>query len=180
MPSSRAADWRDLIESAVAAVWDDLEDGPQWIEAQVHAESLGDPNAVSHCGAQGLLQLMPATAAEVGVTRPFDPRQNLWGGVTYLKQQYRRLTEVPDELNRLFWSLAAYNAGLGYVWKALDCARRDRDLPGAEEWWVWDLSWRYLPHRKASHRDRWADYHQVTTYVGRIRAMARQLGARVR
>ena len=178
MPSS--ADWRDEIASTVAAVWDDLEDGPQWIEAQIHAESLGDPNAVSHCGAQGLMQLMPGTAAEVGVTDPFDPAQNIWGGVTYLRRQHRRLDDIPDDLNRLFWSFAAYNAGLGYVWRTLGCARSDISLPGAEEWWNWDLNWRYFPHREANHLGLWADYHQVVTYVGRIRAVAQKLGARVR
>jgi membrane-bound lytic murein transglycosylase MltF len=175
-----ARDWRELIGEAVTAIWPSLPDGPLWIEAQVDAESAGDPQAVSPAGAQGLLQLMPGTATEVGVSNPFDPRENVLGGVTYLRRQFDRLDDVPDELDRLLWAFAAYNAGLGYVWRALHCAEEDKRLPGADRWWVWDLSWRYFPHRRAELRGKWADYHQVTTYVGRIRTKAAALGARVR
>ncbi|MGV8475861.1 lytic transglycosylase domain-containing protein, partial [Pseudomonas aeruginosa] len=70
-------------------------------------ESRGDPNAVSPKGARGLGQLMPATAAELGVD-PTDPRQNIFGTARYLSQQLDRFGSVP-------LALAAYNAGPGTV-----------------------------------------------------------------
>src|SRR5262249_21427080 len=74
------------------------------VEAVIHVESGFDPRAVSHRGAQGLMQLMPATAEQLGVRDVFDPRQNIEGGVLHL----RRLLERYGDF-RL--ALAAYNAG---------------------------------------------------------------------
>lgn len=75
----------------------------------VHQESRFNPKAVSHKGAIGLAQLMPFTAARLGVD-PHDPYQNLDGGARYLAQQYRAFKSW-----RL--ALAAYNAGPGAVTK---------------------------------------------------------------
>jgi soluble lytic murein transglycosylase-like protein len=79
------------------------------LRAVVEVESGGNSQAVSPAGAQGLMQLMPGTAAELGVTNPFDPKQNLEGGARYLAQQLERF----DGDLRL--ALAAYNAGPGAV-----------------------------------------------------------------
>lgn len=75
----------------------------------VHQESRWNPRARSHKGAIGLAQLMPFTAAKLGVD-PHDPYQNLEGGARYLKMQYRKFGNW-----RL--ALAAYNAGPGAVQK---------------------------------------------------------------
>jgi hypothetical protein len=80
-------------------------------EALVGKESGFDPMARSKVGAMGLTQLMPGTAAELGVTNPFDPEQNLRGGAKYLAQQIMKFGDA-----RL--ALAAYNAGPGAVIKA--------------------------------------------------------------
>lgn len=84
---------------------------PALLRAVVRAESGFNPNAVSSAGAQGLTQLMPATAAGLGVTDPFDPAQALDGGAKYLRSQ---LDAFGGDVTK---ALAAYNAGPGAVQK---------------------------------------------------------------
>ncbi len=78
------------------------------IDALIRTESGYRPHAVSRSGAVGLTQLMPATARSVGVSDPFDPRQNILGGARYLRRMLDRFGELP-------LALAAYNAGPGAV-----------------------------------------------------------------
>lgn len=75
------------------------------------AESDYNANAVSKCGAQGIMQLMPATATELGVTDSFDAEQNIMGGAKYISQL---LKKYDGDTNL---ALAAYNAGMGNVAK---------------------------------------------------------------
>jgi soluble lytic murein transglycosylase-like protein len=84
---------------------------PALLKGLVQQESGFDPNARSGAGAIGLTQLMPSTAAALGVTDPTDPAQSLQGGARYLREQLDRFGG--DE--RL--ALAAYNAGPGAVAK---------------------------------------------------------------
>ncbi len=81
------------------------------IEAVVKAESEYDVSAVSRKGAQGLMQLMPATADWLGVTNPFDPTDNLRGGIRLIKRLVERYR------GNLDLALAAYNAGEAAVEK---------------------------------------------------------------
>jgi hypothetical protein len=76
-----------------------------FVSAVIKAESNFDPYARSRKGALGLMQLMPATAARLGVRRCFDPAANVRGGVAYLKQLCARFSNSPELV------LAAYNAG---------------------------------------------------------------------
>ena len=75
------------------------------VSAVIRAESGFNPRAVSPKGAQGLMQLMPTTAATLGVRNSFDPRQNIEGGVRHLRSLIDRFP------NRLALAIAAYNAG---------------------------------------------------------------------
>lgn len=81
------------------------------LKAVGKAESNFNPNAVSHCGATGIMQLMPATAASLGVQDSYDPEQNIMGGAKYLSS----LLDKYDGDVKL--TLAAYNAGSGNVAK---------------------------------------------------------------
>lgn len=94
-------------------------------QAMISAESKGDPFAKSKAGAEGVLQLMPATAKELGVKDPKDYRQNIKGGKTYFSQMMNKYE------NDRKLSLAAYNWGPGNVDKAL---KRLRDKGFAETW----------------------------------------------
>ncbi|MDR3277300.1 MAG: lytic transglycosylase domain-containing protein [Oscillospiraceae bacterium] len=81
------------------------------LKAVAQAESSVNPNAVSKCGAVGVMQLMPATARALGVTDSYDPAQNIMGGAKYL----REMLDAFDGDTGL--ALAAYNAGPGAVRK---------------------------------------------------------------
>ena len=102
LPAS-ASRWASAIESAAFQAGVD----PRLLAAVTWAESGFDPDAVSRAGAIGLTQLMPATAAGLGVD-PTDPIQNLEGGARYLAWTI-------EEFGSVELGLAAYNAGPGAV-----------------------------------------------------------------
>lgn len=79
------------------------------IKAVMRTESAFNPQVVSPAGAQGLMQLMPALAAEMGVADVFDPRDNIMGGAKYLRQL------LDSTGGSLPLTLASYNAGPGNV-----------------------------------------------------------------
>lgn len=92
---------------------------PALLLAVIKVESNFDPQVVSRKGAQGLMQLMPETALEVGVRNPFDPSESIFGGAQYLRKML-------DTFEHLDLALAAYNAGPGAV-------RRFGGIPPYEE-----------------------------------------------
>jgi soluble lytic murein transglycosylase-like protein len=103
VPAHQAYD--DIIEEAASK----YEMDANLIRAVMQAESAFHPYAVSRAGAEGLMQLMPDLADEMGVSDVFDPRDNIMGGARYLK----RLLDYHD--GNLDLALASYNAGPGNV-----------------------------------------------------------------
>ncbi len=99
---------RTDVGSLVEATARRLDVDPLLVRSVLQTESAGNPAALSPKGAQGLMQLMPATARRFGVFNSFDPRENIEGGVKYLR--YLRDLFQDDRL-----AIAAYNAGEGAV-----------------------------------------------------------------
>jgi soluble lytic murein transglycosylase-like protein len=103
VPANEA--YEDIIQEAATT----YEMDPNLIRAVMQAESAFHPYALSRAGAEGLMQLMPDLSDEMGVGDAFDPRENIMGGVRYLK----RLLDYHD--GNLDLALASYNAGPGNV-----------------------------------------------------------------
>jgi membrane-bound lytic murein transglycosylase F len=124
--TGRLSQWDELtLRHAEAIGWD-------WrlLASLMYQESLFNPRARSWAGAMGLLQLMPATAREVGVRNPYDPEENVAGGARYLQWLEERWTaEVPDPEQRLRFILASYNVGRGHVMDAQRLAAKHGDDP---------------------------------------------------
>lgn len=103
---------RDKIEQMIREVSPRYRVDPALVRAVIETESHWNMRAISRRGAQGLMQLVPGTAQQLGVRNALDPRQNLDGGVRYLQSL---LTRYNGDLDR---ALAAYNAGPGAVDRA--------------------------------------------------------------
>lgn len=99
----------DHIMLAVERLSSQLGMDPELIKTMIEVESNFNPDAVSSCGAMGLMQLMPATADHLGVQDPFDIYENLKGGITYIKSLMESFS------GDIKLALAAYNAGSAKV-----------------------------------------------------------------
>lgn len=111
----------DLIKEYASGInWD-------WrlLTSLIYQESGFDPNSASWAGAQGLMQLMPETAAEYGLDSTANPKDNIEAGVDYLKWLDEQFEEkVKDSLERRKFVLAAYNVGLGHIFDAMRLAEK--------------------------------------------------------
>jgi peptidoglycan lytic transglycosylase F len=126
----RISRYDPFFQSAEAEV------GIDWrlLAAQAYHESRFYPEQVSWAGAVGLMQLMPETAQDVGVTDLYDPDQNIHGGARYLRQLLDIMEEnlgenSSDFRNQVSFALAAYNAGLGHVFNARRLVREQNGNP---------------------------------------------------
>jgi len=91
--------------------------GWDWIlvKSLIYQESMFRNNRTSWSGARGLMQLMPGTAEELGVTDLNDPEQNIKAGSLYLKKMHSYWEQIPDSIQRIKFAMASYNCGLGHI-----------------------------------------------------------------
>lgn len=106
-----------IKENAQRLEWD-------WrlLAALIYQESQFNPKARSWAGASGLMQMMPATAKEMGVKSPTDPVDNLTGGAKYLAWLFGEFEMIPDTVQRVKFTMAAYNCGFYHVKDAQEFA----------------------------------------------------------
>ena len=103
-PEERAIEYIEKYTEIIDQASDMFDVEPSLIKAVIKAESGFNHKAVSHKGAQGLMQLMPATAELLRVNDPFDPTENIFGGTRYLRKML-------DRFGHMELAVAAYNAG---------------------------------------------------------------------
>lgn len=142
--------------------------------AQVGQESSYYSLATSKCGARGLLQLMPATGAEMGLKEHefFDVEKNLEAGAAYLRRQYRAaknfITSLKNVTNACieddYWmfGLASYNGGLGYTLKSINiCIQEGLSIR-------WQNVESFYSDERCQVRGKRPDHKQITDYVRKI------------
>ncbi|WP_417886256.1 transglycosylase SLT domain-containing protein [Zunongwangia sp.] len=99
------------------------------LSSQIFQESRFKPNENSWAGAGGLMQIMPATAKDLGISDITNPAQNIRGGTKYLEQLREKFTNVKDSIQKIKFTLAAYNCGLGHVRDAQRLAKAFDENP---------------------------------------------------
>ncbi len=142
------------------------------LAALAFAESKFDPKAESRFGARGLMQLLPTTAARVGVTKLFDPKQNILAGARYLARLMKIFeADGVEPRQQIRFALAAYNAGLGHIFDGRDLARRTGRDPN--KWFNHVADAMRLKEQPKWHRSTRYGYsraRETIAYVSRIQA----------
>lgn len=123
---------RKLKGKKILSVYDELVQkysdkyGFDWriITAQMFQESRFDPNAKSRAGAIGLMQVMPSTGKQVGLPNIKKPSVNIHAGTKYMKWLYGKFDISLPSVDRMWFTLASYNAGLGHVIDARSLANK--------------------------------------------------------
>lgn len=112
--NNRISQYDDLIKKYADQIsWD-------WrlLASLIYQESRFQPEANSWADAEGLMQVMPSTAEELGIKDISDPEENIRGGTAYLNQLWNRFDMIPDSVQRLKFTMAAYNCGIHHVYDA--------------------------------------------------------------
>jgi len=126
--------FQDIVNDAAAQYSVD----PALLQAVIHQESVGNPNARIGVGAMGLMQLMPDTARSLGVSDPYDARQNIFGGARYLRgllDQFGGNISLalaaynagPNAVKQSGWRIPPYSETQNYVRNILDLYRQYRE-----------------------------------------------------
>ena len=140
------------------------------IIAQMFQESRFDPNAYSSAGARGLMQLIPTTARQMGVNDSQDPADNIYGGIRYLSYLRDKFEDTLLLEDRIWFTLAAYNAGYGRVKKARALAG---EMGLDKNRWFANVELAMLrlarPYMQNGKRKRYCRCGQAVVYVREIR-----------
>lgn len=142
------------------------------IVAQMYQESQFDPNAISYAGAEGLMQLIPETADLLGIDDSYDPVSSIRAGIRYM--DYLRSKFKDDQLleDRIWFSLAAYNAGYNRVYRARKLAE---SMNLDKNKWFDNVEKAMLalsrPYWKAGEASRNCRCGQTVVYVRNIRTL---------
>jgi soluble lytic murein transglycosylase-like protein len=152
---------RDPLAAAIAEAAARFAIPEPWIRAVIAVESAGDPSAVSHAGAMGLMQVMPGTWAalrqQYGLgDDPFDPRDNILAGTAYLRAML-------DRYGNTGAMLAAYNAGPG---RYDDYLQTGRPLPAETRAYVATLAPRLDGSAPPIRRPPTSDWREAGLFVG--------------
>src|SRR5881392_2911855 len=146
---------------------------PDLLRSMMKQESAGNPTAVSKVGASGLMQLMPATAKELGVSNIFDPQQNIAGGAKYVRQ-------LIDKYGNVDHAVMAYSVGPGKFDKFL--SGEVKSLPNETTQYGDKVSANFanlkkgiMPQENAANVDAWLG--QSKAPVGGIQSADAWLGA---
>jgi membrane-bound lytic murein transglycosylase F len=95
------------------------------ISAIIYQESEFDSQAESWAGAKGLMQMMTSTAQEMGANNVLDPKENIKAGISYLHHIWQQWVDIPDSVQRIKFTLAAYNCGYYHVVDAQSLAKKN-------------------------------------------------------
>lgn len=137
--------------------------------AMMFQESRFDPTLVSPAGAAGLMQIVPETGAELGVTDPHDPEDSVRGGALYLSRLVRRWDPELPLSTRLRFALASYDAGVGHV---IDARRLARDMGLSPDRWYGNVERAMLlleqPEYAETAKCGWVRGSETVRYVEEI------------
>lgn len=120
LKKQKISPYDDLIKKYAAKInWD-------WrlLSSLIYQESQFKPKAKSWAGAKGLMQIMPSTAKELGITNRSNPEQSLKGGTKYLNQIWNKFENISDSVQRIKFTMAAYNCGYYHVIDAQNLAQK--------------------------------------------------------
>ncbi|MCF8335880.1 MAG: transporter substrate-binding domain-containing protein [Bacteroidales bacterium] len=125
LETGRISRYDDIIKARADSInWD-------WrlLSSMIYQESGFNPRTKSWAGARGLMQLMPATAKELGVSNLYSPESSIEAGTKYISYLSKQWTSIPDSAGRVKFVLASYNVGLNHVKDAQRLAEKNDEDP---------------------------------------------------
>jgi len=130
LETGKISRYDDIIKAYADSIgWD-------WrlVSSMIYQESGFDPKTKSWAGARGLMQLMPATAREMGVSNLYSPESSVKAGTRYISYLREQWKSIPDSSERVKFILASYNVGLNHVRDAQRLAEKNNEDP--QDWTV--------------------------------------------